>query len=168
MEDKEITKERAERPEAGSTSVRLAGDIHGSIKRERNRLYEETGVEPGMVALVEEAWRFYLANRDRMASEKGSDKVTVEASVDPKGLPRLRELAAITGFKSISAFVGALIERELSNEPVDLGMLFPKEAELARFLVEQYRGGEYKDIADMCMRIMARAKAKKKADPPGT
>jgi hypothetical protein len=139
--------------------VRLAGDIHTSVKRERNRLFEETGYEPGMVALIEEAWRFYLTHRDRIADEKWSGRIKVEATVSAEDMQQLREVATARGYKSLSTFIEMLLEREASRGSASLERLLPEEAELALFIVDEYRGGgEYKPVAEMCMNVIKRRK----------
>lgn len=127
-----------------STSVRLAADIHNSVKTERNRIYAATGNEPGMVTLLENAWRFYLSHRDRIVTETRSGQVKVETTIDKEDMDRLRERSAAQGFASAKEFLRYLIEREVAGEHLDLESLSPDEAEIARAVVELYRNPDPK------------------------
>lgn len=47
-----------------STSIRMSASMYASVKRERNRIYAETGSEASIASLIEAAWRLYMEYRD--------------------------------------------------------------------------------------------------------
>jgi hypothetical protein len=152
MDTEAVEKSEAVIPqERKKTSISIDPDVWAEFRIRSMR--DRIDVADALEAVMRE-WA------ERPVEAKDQEKIEIVLSSDD--LRRLEEASEAKGYASVAHFARSVIEREAAGRPLDLDKVTAKEAELAIFVIEQCRGGEYKDFADMCMWMMARAKAKKK------